>query len=213
MVVKQGMYWWMNLILKRFLISLFLIGFVYTQEFEKWIFDTKKLLIDEGQITRLSFKAKIKIDGFNLFVQNNNFVIILNIPESIYQLGFGNDIIYYDNSKMDHYNLETNQFFRYKPDAIIVSFLDKITSNFLFDYSGYKAIDDNQYIYDKMPNKTDSLKIVSNNNSFDIYYNSNIYDCIFSEIDFKTLDRKEYNKLLLYSIVDTNDVEVFNFLE
>ena len=202
----------MNHTLIRFLISLFLVGFAYNLEFEKWIFDTKKILFDEKHVIKLSFKAKVKIDGVDLYDTNNNCEIILNIPESIYQVELGNNIIYYDNVKMDHYNSETNQFFRYKPDRLIVLFIEKITSNFLFDYSKYKAINDNLYVYNKMANKKDSLKIISNNNSFDIYYSNNVYDCVFSEVDFNILDKQGYDKLLLYSIVDTNNVEVFDFV-
>ena len=203
----------MNHILIRFLISLFLAGFVYSLEFQKWIFDTGNLLLNEKQIVKLSFKANVEVDGFDLSGQNNNCEIILNVPEKIYQIEFGNNIIYYDNVKMDYYNLETNQIFRHKPDKAIVSFIEKITSSFLFDYSRYKAINDNVYLYNKMANKKDSLKIVKNNNSFDIYYNSNIYNCAFSEISFSTLDRKGYGEFLLYSIVDTNNVEVFDFVQ
>ena len=203
----------MNHILIRFLISLFLAGFVYSLEFQKWIFDTRNLLLNEKQIVKLSFKANVEVDGFDLSSQNNNCEIILNVPEKIYQIEFGNNIIYYDNVKMDYYNLETNQIFRHKPDKAIVSFIEKITSSFLFDYSRYKAINDNVYLYNKMANKKDSLKIVKNNNSFDIYYNSNIYNCAFSEISFSILDRKGYGEFLLYSIVDTNNVEVFDFVK
>ena len=50
-------------------------------------------------------------------------------------------------------------------------------------------------------------------NHVDIHYKNDIYDCTFKSIDFEILDKKEYDRVLLYSIVDTNNIEIFNFIK
>ena len=64
-----------------------------------------------------------------------------------------------------------------------------------------------------MANKEDSLKMISNNNSFDVHYYNNMYNCIFSEVNFVLLDKERYNNSLLYSVIDTNNIEIFNFIK
>jgi len=204
----------MSRILIKFLISFLLISYSYSIEFEDWILNARQLLFDKDTLVKVSFKVDIKSDNLELLnKQNDNCKIILNITENVYQIEFEDNIIYYDKIKMDHYNSSSNQFFRYKPDRVIVSFIEKITSNFIFDLSMYNAINDSIYVYTKMANKKDSLKIILNNNSFDVHYYNNIYKCTFSEINFSTLDNERYNKFLLYSIIDTNNVEIFNFIQ
>ena len=145
--------------------------------------------------------------------QNNACEIILNVSEDVYQIEFEDNIIYYDKIKMDHYNANSNQFFRYKPDRVIVSFIEKITSSFLLNPSMYSSTNDSIYIYDKMTNKKDSLKMILNNDSFNVHYYSNIYNCTFSEVDFRILDKEKYINSLMYSVIDTNNIEIFNFIK
>jgi len=202
----------MSHILIKFLISFLLINYCYSSEFESWLLNARQLLFNKDESIKMSFEANIKSSNRDLSSkQNNTCEIILNISENVYQIEFENNIIYYDKIKMDHYNVKSNQFFRYKPDRVIVSFIEKITSNFLFNPSMYSTADDSIYIYNKMVNKEDSLKMISNNNSFDVHYYNNMYNCVFSEVDFVVLDKERYNNSLLYSVIDTNNIEIFNF--
>ena len=108
--------------------------------------------------------------------------------------------------------MNSNQFFRYKPDKVIVSFIEKMTSSSIFKISNYSISNDSLYVYNKIEDKEESFKIVSSDDSFDVYYSYGIYDCLFSKIDIDVLDAERYNKLFLYSIVDTNSIEIFNFM-
>ena len=64
-----------------------------------------------------------------------------------------------------------------------------------------------------MTNKKDSLKMILSNDSFNVHYYSNIYNCTFSEINFRILDEEKYINSLMYSVIDTNNVEIFNFIK
>ena len=204
----------MSHILIKFLISFLLISCCYSAGFEDWILNAKEVIFDKNEPVKISFKANIESNSSDLLNnQNNACEIILNISESIYQIEFEDNIIYYDKIKMDHYNASSNQFFRYKPDRVIVSFIEKITSNFLFNPSMYSAVSDSIYVYDKMVNKKDSLKVVLSNDSFNFHYHSNIYNCVFSEVNFSVLDKEKYMNLLMYSVIDTNNIEIFNFIK
>ena len=181
-------------------------------KFEDWLLNAKEVIFDKNEPVKISFKANIESNSPDLLnKQNNACEIILNVSEGIYQIEFEDNIIYYDIIKMDHYN--SNQFFRYKPDRVIVSFIEKITSRFLFNPSMYSAINDSIYIYDKMKNKKDRLKMILSNDSFNVHYYSNIYNCTFSEVDFRILDKEKYINSLMYSVVDTNNIEIFNFIK
>tara|TARA_Y100000817_G_scaffold15212_1_gene11418 strand:- start:223 stop:837 length:615 start_codon:yes stop_codon:yes gene_type:complete len=204
----------MNHILIKFLISIFLIGCCYSVGFEEWLLNAREIIFDKNEPVKISFKANIESNSPNLLnKQNNACEIILNISEDVYQVEFEDNIIYYDKIKMDHYNANSNQFFRYKPDRVIVSFIEKITSSFLLNPSMYSSTNDSIYIYDKMTNKKDSLKMILSNDSFNVHYYSNIYNCTFSEVDFRTLDKEKYINSLIYSVADTNNIEIFNFIK
>ncbi len=204
----------MNRILIKFLISFLLIGSCYSVGFEDWLLNAKEVIFDKNEPVKISFKANIESNSPNLLnKQNNACEIILNVSEDVYQIEFEDNIIYYDKIKMDHYNANSNQFFRYKPDRVIVSFIEKITSSFLLNPSMYSSTNDSIYIYDKMTNKKDSLKMILNNDSFNVHYYSNIYNCTFSEVDFRILDKEKYINSLMYSVIDTNNIEIFNFIK
>ena len=204
----------MNRILIKFLISFLLIGPCYSVGFEDWLLNAKEVIFDKNEPVKIFFKANIESNSPNLLnKQNNACEIILNVSEDVYQIEFEDNIIYYDKIKMDHYNANSNQFFRYKPDRVIVSFIEKITSSFLLNPSMYSSTNDSIYIYDKMTNKKDSLKMILNNDSFNVHYYSNIYNCTFSEVDFRILDKEKYINSLMYSVIDTNNIEIFNFIK
>ena len=107
----------MNHILIRFLISLFLLNFSYTDEFQDWLQDNKRKL---KLPTEISFKAKIAINDMDLSKEKEeSCYLFIDVLNQRYQLQILENVIYYDGRKTDRYNLYSKQLFRYKTDEIL----------------------------------------------------------------------------------------------
>ena len=204
----------MNPILIRFLISLFLLNFSYTDEFQDWLQSNKNKLKVPAEI---SFKAKIAINDTNLLDQKEeSCYLFIDVLNERYQLHLLENIIYYDGKKTDRYNLYSKQLFRYKTDEILLGIINKIISeDYFFDISKYDSLGIGLYRF-KMDNNILNVHF-SDKENINIYYQGNIYNCEFNKVDIRNLDNQEFEDSLLYSKIDTVNIHsqnnFFNFMK
>ena len=204
----------MNPILIRFLISLFLLNFSYTDEFQDWLQSNKNKLKVPAEI---SFKAKIAINDTNLLDQKEeSCYLFIDVLNERYQLHLLENIIYYDGKKTDRYNLYSKQLFRYKTDEILLGIINKIISeDYFFDISKYDSLGIGLYRF-KMDNNILNVHF-SDKENINIYYQDNIYNCEFNKVDIRNLDNQEFEDSLLYSKIDTVNIHsqnnFFNFMK
>ena len=204
----------MNPILIRFLISLFLLNFSYTDEFQDWLQSNKNKLKVPAEI---SFKAKIAINDTNLLDQKEeSCYLFIDVLNERYQLQILENIIYYDGKKTDRYNLYSKQLFRYKTDEILLGVINKIISeDYFFDISKYDSLGIGLYRF-KMDNNILNIHF-SDKENINIYYQDNIYNCEFNKVDIRNLDNQEFEDSLLYSKIDTVNIHsqnnFFNFMK
>ena len=204
----------MNHILIRFLISLFLLNFSYTDEFQDWLQNNKNKL---KLPTEISFKTKITINDTDLSEQKEeSCYLFIDVLNQRYQLQILENIIYYDGKKTDRYNLYSKQLFRYKTDEILSGVINKIISDdYFFDISKYDSLGIGMYRL-KVDNNILDIHF-SDKKNINIYYQDNIYNCEFNKVDIKNLDNQEFEDSLLYSKVDTLNIHsqnnFFNFIK
>ena len=217
----------MNHILIRFLISLFLLNFSYTDEFQDWLQDNKRKL---KLPTEISFKAKIAINDMDLSKEKEeSCYLFIDVLNQRYQLQILENVIYYDGRKTDRYNLYSKQLFRYKTDEILSDIVSKIISDgYFFDISKYDSSGIGMYTL-KMDNNILDIHFSPGNDKYDpgdifvdrpdinIYYQDNIYNCEFNKIYIQNLDSQEFENSLLYSKIDTANIQsknnFFNFIK
>ena len=148
------------------------------------------------QIGGIPFLSEFNSKSLQLNRQDSSY-IILYPKKNIYQIKFLNNIVYYDNKKMDQYNNSSKQLFRYKPDKIIASFINKLLSDKFFKESKYKLIDDFYYFDEKSIGKKDSILI---NKEFSIIrYLNKEFSYKFYNIDINVLDQETFDNELLYN--------------
>ena len=204
----------MNPILIRYLISLFLLNFSYTDGFQDWLQDNKNKL---KLPTQVSFKAKIVTNDTDISEQKEESChLFLDASNNIYQLQILNNIIYYDGNKTDRYNSYSEQLFRYKTDELLSDVIDKIISDdYFFDISKYDSLGLGTYEF-KIDNNILNIHF-SDGENINIYYRDNSFNCEFYDIDIKILDNKSFNDSLLYSKIDTTSIHsknnFFNFIK
>ena len=204
----------MNHILKRFLINIFLYSFIFSSDFESWM-NQKKEIINNNIIVQLSLKiSQFEINDFNnKKASNEDCYLIINSSDSIYQIKYLNNLIYYDKVLVQQYNINSKQLFKYSPDDIIINYLDNSLLSHLFEFSNYTRITPNQYMFDSESMKLDNIYLnyldsdgveVINDN-----FISDIYKISFNNIEIKVLTPDEFEKLLLVNIDDI--IDIFDF--
>ena len=178
--------------------------------FEQWLLDKKDLIIN-SQIVKISFLNEFNAKSLKLNRKDSSYIILY--PEkNLYQLKFLNNIIYYDGKKMDQYNSSSKQLFRYKTDKMIVAFIEKLISDKIFNRSKYKLISNWYYFNDISTINNDSI-LIKIGNSDTIQYRNNEYSYKFYNINIKVLDENMFKNELLFNKIDTNQVEIFNFIQ
>ena len=204
----------MNLTLIKYLIKLFIFNlifsnFILADQFENWLLDKKEMILG-NEIVQISFLSEFNSKSLQLSRQDSSY-IILYPKKNIYQIQFLNNIVYYDDKKMDQYNNSSKQLFRYKPDKILVAFINKLLSDKFFKRSKYKKIDDFYYFDAMSIDEKDSILI---NKDFNvIQYLNNEFSYEFYNINIEVLNQEMLEKELLYNIIDTSQVEIFNFIK
>ena len=204
----------MNLILIKYLIKLFVFSLIFSNfsladYFEDWLQKKEKIILD-NEIVKVSFLSEFDSKSLQLNRKDSSYIILYS-KKNIYQIKFLNNIVYYDNKKMDQYNNSSKQLFRYKPDKIVVAFINKLLSDKFFKRSKYKLIDNFYYFNEISIGKKDSILI---NKDFNVIkYSNNEFSYKFYNIDIQVLDQKMFNNELLYNKIDTNQVEIFNFIQ
>ena len=204
----------MSLILKKYLINIFIFSlifsnFSFSDSFGNWLLKQEKIILG-NEIVKISFLSEFNSKSLQLNRQDSSY-IILYPKKNIYQIKFLNNIVYYDNKKMDQYNNSSKQLFRYKPDKIITSVINKLLSDKFFKESKYKLVNDSYYFDEKSIGKKDSILI---NKDFSIIqYSNKEFSYKFYDIDINVLDQETFDNELLYNKIDTNQVEIFNFIQ
>ena len=105
----------MNLTLIKYLIKLFIFNlifsnFILADQFENWLLDKKEMILG-NEIVQISFLSEFNSKSLQLSRQDSSY-IILYPKKNIYQIQFLNNIVYYDDKKMDQYNNSSKQLFR-----------------------------------------------------------------------------------------------------
>ena len=204
----------MNLILIKYLIKLVVFSLIFSNfsladDFEDWLQKKEKMILG-NEVVKISFLSEFDSKSLQLNRKDSSY-IILYPSKNIYQIKFLNNIVYYDNKKMDQYNNSSKQLFRYKPDKIVVAFINKLLSDKFFNRSKYKLINNFYFFNEISLGKKDSILI---NKDFNvIQYSNNEFSYKFYNIDIEVLDQKILNNQLLYNKIDTNQVEIFNFIQ
>ena len=196
-------------LIKLFVFSLIFSNFSLADDFEDWLQKKEKMILG-NEIVKISFLSEFDSKSLQLNRKDSSY-IILYPSKNIYQIKFLNNIVYYDNKKMDQYNNSSKQLFRYKPDKIVVAFINKLLSDKFFKRSKYKLIDNFYYFNEISLSKKDSILI---NKDFNvIQYSNNEFSYKFYNIDVEILNQKMFNNELLYNKIDTNQVEIFDFIQ
>ena len=196
-------------LIKLFVFSLIFSNFSLADYFEDWLQKKDKIILD-NEIVKVSFLSEFDSKSLQLNRKDSSY-IILYPSRNIYQIKFLNNIVYYDNKKMDQYNNSSKQLFRYKPDKIIVAFINKLLSDKFFKKSKYKLINNFYFFNEISLGKKDSILI---NKDFNvIQYSNNEFSYKFYNIDIEVLDQKMLDNELLYNKIDTSQVEIFNFIQ
>ena len=204
----------MNLTLIKYLIKLFIFNlifsnFILADQFENWLLNKKEIILG-NEIVKISFLSEFDSKSLQLNRKDSSYIILCP-KKNIYQIKFLNNIVYYDNKKMDQYNNSSKQLFRYKSDKILVSVIDKLLSDKFFKRSKYKKINDFYYFDAISIGKKDSILI---NKDFNvIQYLNNEFSYEFYNINIEVLNQEMLEKELLYNIIDTSQVEIFNFIK
>ena len=163
----------MNLILIKYLIKLFVFSLIFSNfsladDFEEWLQKKEKMILG-NEIVKISFLSEFDSKSLQLNRKDSSY-IVLYPSKNIYQIKFLNNIVYYDNKKMDQYNNTSKQLFRYKPDKIVVAFINKLLSDKFFKRSKYKLIDNFYYFNEISLGEKDSILI---NKDFNVIQYSN----------------------------------------
>jgi len=204
----------MNHILKRFLINIFLYSFIFSSDFESWM-NQKKEIINNNIIVQLSLKiSQFEINDFNnKKASNEDCYLIINSSDSIYQIKYLNNLIYYDKVLVQQYNINSKQLFKYSPDDIIINYLDNSLLSHLFEFSNYTRITPNQYMFDSESMKLDNIYLNYLDSAgvevINANFISDIYKISFNNIEIKVLTPDEFEKLLLVNIDDI--IDIFDF--
>ena len=196
-------------LIKLFIFNLLFSSFSLADDFEEWLQKKEKMILG-NEVVKISFLSEFDSKSLQLNRKDSSY-IILYPSKNIYQIKFLNNIVYYDSEKMDQYNNSSKQLFRYKPDKIVVAFINKLLSDKFFKRSKYKLINNFYYFNEISLSKKDSILI---NKDFNVIkYSNNEFSYKFYDIDIEALDQKMLNNELLYNKIDTNQVEIFNFIQ
>ncbi len=198
------MFWSMSHTLIKFLTSLLLINAAFSDsQFEDWLdFNKNKIFLSTTGLSKITFDIDLRFKNESIGTEDSCYML-LDIPNNRYQLEMLNNIIYYDSSRLDQYNLLSNQLYRYENDNIISSLISKITSeNYFFNFSKYKYdVQSDLYLFEIDKN----LKISIKEDKVNINYKSNFYDFDIKNLRIKELEIFES----LYSKIDTSKVDIF----
>ena len=201
----------MNHILIKFLISLLLFNFIHSSDdFENWLKDNERKIFHKTGVSKISFNMKMSVLGQPNIKESDSCYILLDIPNNTFQIKLFDNIIYHDKVKSDQYNLLSNQLFRYNKDKIISGLINNILSkDYFFNFSKYE--------YDNLLGKyvlsfnNNSLNLSLIDGSISINYQNNIYTIEIADLEIQSLNKNQYNSLLLYNIIDTTKSEIFDF--
>ena len=200
-----------NRILTKFLINFLFLGFIYSVDnFENWLEYNKNKIFSESSLSKVSFNLK-----FNTFAdfegqQSDSCYVLLDVSNNIFQIKLFDNIIYHNKSRTDQYNILSNQFFRYDEDILVTGLIDMIISKdnfFNFSKYNYQPKSDS-YIF-TLNNL--NLKFSMINNNINIDYQDSRYAINVSNLKITEMTKIDFKNLLLYNMIDTNSIQIFNF--
>ena len=200
-----------NRILTKFLINFLFLSFIYSVDnFENWLEYNKNKIFSESGLSKVSFNLK-----FNTFAdfegqQSDSCYVLLDVSNNIFQIKLFDNIIYHNKSRTDQYNILSNQLFRYDEDILVTGLIDMIISkdNF-FNFSNYDyQPKSDSYIF-TLNNLNLNFSMTSNNINID--YQDSRYAINVSNLKITEMTKIDFKNLLLYNMIDTNSIQIFNF--
>ena len=200
-----------NRILTKFLINFLFLSFIYSVDnFENWLEYNKNKIFSESGLSKVSFNLK-----FNAFAdfegqQSDSCYVLLDVSNNIFQIKLFDNIIYHNKSRTDQYNILSNQLFRYDEDILVTGLIDMIISKdnfFNFLKYNYQPKSDS-YIF-TLNNL--NLKFSMINNNINIDYQDSTYAINVSNLKIIEMTKIDFKNLLLYNMIDTTSIQIFNF--
>ena len=200
-----------NRILTKFLINFLFLGFIYSVDnFENWLEYNKNKIFSESGLSKVSFNLK-----FNTFAdfegqQSDSCYVLLDVSNNIFQIKLFDNIIYHNKSRTDQYNILSNQFFRYDEDILVTGLIDMIISkdNF-FNFSNYDYQPKSDIYIFTLNNLNLNFSMISNNINID--YQDSRYTINVSDLKITEMTKIDFKNLLLYNMIDTTSIQIFNF--
>ena len=200
-----------NRTLTKFLINFLFLSFIYSVDnFENWLEDNKNKIFSESGLSKVSFNLK-----FNTFAdfesqQSDSCYVLLDVSNNIFQIKLFDNIIYHNKSRTDQYNVLSNQIFRYDEDLLVTGLIDMIISkDNLFNFSNYNyQPKSDSYIF-ALKNLNLNFSMISNNINID--YQDSRYSINVSNIKIIEMSKMEFKDLSLYNMIDTTNIQIFNF--
>ena len=152
---------------------------------------------------------------FNAFAdfegqQSDSCYVLLDVSNNIFQIKLFDNIIYHNKSRTDQYNILSNQLFRYDEDILVTGLIDMIISKdnfFNFSKYNYQPKSDS-YIF-TLNNL--NLKFSMINNNINIDYQDSTYAINVSNLKIIEMTKIDFKNLLLYNMIDTTSIQIFNF--
>ena len=200
-----------NRILTKFLINFLFLSFIYSVDnFENWLEYNKNKIFSESGLSKVSFNLK-----FNAFAdfegqQSDSCYVLLDVSNNIFQIKLFDNNIYHNKSRTDQYNILSNQLIRYDEDILVTGFIDMIISKdnfFNFSKYNYQPKSDS-YIF-TLNNL--NLKFSMINNNINIDYQDSTYAINVSNLKIIEMTKIDFKNLLLYNMIDTTSIQIFNF--
>ena len=206
----------MNHILIRFLINLFFVSSILSNNLESWLSQIKNV-VDTSSTLQLSMRLEsAQVSNLDSNIIDEGFYLKLNLSDNIYQIKYLDNIIYYNGSIVLQYNTLNNQLFKYLPDKNIENYLDKKIFKDFFNFNNYKADNSKegyQYRYSNFTLGLNSnIYISSLDNLISILFINDIYKMVFDQIEVTSFDLESFQKdLLINQYKNNKDIEIFDF--
>ena len=206
----------MNRTLIKYLISVFLFGFLCSNNFESELSEIKYLFENSSVIELKMNLEGIEINNVNNDIIDKQFYLMFNLLNDIYQIKYLDNIIYYNREIVFQYNKTSNQLFKYLPDKQIESYLDKQILKDFFNFDNYKIDNSNegyQYTYANPTLGLDNnIYIESSEKISKVLFLDDVYRIQFDDIKIDSVDLDFFeSQLLINYYKNISDIEIFDF--
>ena len=210
MEVKQGMFWLMIHIFKKFSINIVIFScFVFTSEFSKMLENFKRIIFEEDT-SQLSFDFFFENRNNNYINNYDSCQIIINPLKQKFQVKIFDNIIYFDNSVFLQFDFVSHKLFKYNEDPIISNLLQNDLLEIQnYDFRTYKYNEKSKSYYKNYKNGKLNFEYVNFN--WNLYYVNNSYKIKLKNISFSKSDEKFFFSVPKDSVLNDKKIKFYNF--